>query len=125
MTDKEYKIQKTRVQKFIDKWFKPIGMGWWQVDMEWNRIHAEESPTTIAITNCNWQYRTGRIEFFLPTCADLNDDQLEEAIIHEFCHILVAPLQDLRDDQSREITEHTVTTLARTIIWARLAGGKK
>lgn len=124
MTDKEYRSAKSRVEKLIEKWFKPIGMGWWQVYIDYNRGYSDEL-TTIAITNCNWQYRTGHIEFFLPVCQELNDEKLEEAIVHEFCHILVAPIQDLRDDQSREITEHTVTTIARSIIWARQAGGKK
>lgn len=122
MNDKKYREQRARVEKLWDKWFTSIGMGWWQVDRTFEREHKEDSYDTIAETFCNWQYRTANITFYLPVCADVDDDKLEEAIVHEFAHVLLAPLQDFRDDQAREITEHTVTTVARSIIWARRAG---
>ena len=125
MTDKEYRDQKARVRKYWDKWFSSIGMGWWQIDLNWERDREPDSWNTIGMTHCNWQYRTGDITFYLPACVDLTDDQLEEAVVHEFVHILAMPIHDMRDDQARDITEHTVTTIARAIIWARQAGEKK
>lgn len=118
MNDQQFKDQKKRVESLIRKWFKPIGMGWWQVDFHYERERSEQDSTTIGMTTSNWQYRTGDITFFLPTCAEIEDHKLEEAIVHELTHILVAPLQDVSSDASRDITEFTVTSIARALIWS-------
>lgn len=125
MTDKEYREQKRRVQKVWDRWYTPLGMNWWRIDCNWEREREEDSWHTIGKTYCNWEYRTANITFYLPACVDLNDDKLEEAIVHEFVHVLAMPIHDCRDDQAREITEHTVTTIARSLIWAREAGERE
>lgn len=124
MTDKEYYKQKARVKKYWNKWYTAIGLGWWRVDLYWNRNRNEDEPRELGHTETNWQYRTGAITFNVPECAGLDDGHLEEAVVHEMTHILVGGLHDLRDDQSREITEYTVTTIARAILWARRAGKK-
>lgn len=124
MIDKEYRIQKKRIIKIWDKWYKTLGMHWWRVDRYWERDYCEDSSSTLMITNSNWEYRTGSIRIYVPSCAEITDEHLEESMVHEFVHILMAPLQDLRDDQARQITEHTVVTLARSIIWSREAGNK-
>jgi hypothetical protein len=124
VTDKEYQTQKNRVRKLWDKWFKPLGLGWWAVDLYRERERDEEQPSQIGKTETRWQYRSAAVSFNLPIVADLDDTRLEEAIVHEMTHILVGGIHDLRDDQSREITEYTVTTISRAIIWAREAGEK-
>ena len=50
MTDKEYREQKARVKKYIDKWFKALGMGWFHIDMTWSRERDEDQPNTAAKT---------------------------------------------------------------------------
>lgn len=124
MTDKQYETEKRRVRKLWEKWFRPIGMGWWQVDLNWSRVREEEEPATAAMTTTNWQYRTASVTFYLPSTSDLNLEQLEEVVVHELSHILCGPIQDMTTDERRDITEHTVTTIARAIIWAREAGEK-
>lgn len=122
MTDKQFAAQKKRVMSFWDKYFKDIGMGWWAVDVNWSREREEGSPNTVGLTNASWEYRTGSVTFFLPECAELTDDQLEESVVHEMVHIIAEGIHDTRDDQAREITEYTVTSLARAIVWAYHAG---
>lgn len=124
MTDKQYTAQKKRVMKFWDKYFDSIGMGWWAVEVNWSREREENSPDTVGLTTASWEYRTGNVTFFLPKCAEINDDQLEEAVVHEMVHIIAEGIHDLRDDQAREITEYSVTSLARAIVWAWRAGEK-
>lgn len=124
MTDKQYREQKARVEKIWDEWYDILAMWWWRIDRTWDRAREENNYDCIAKTSSNWQYRTAHITFYLPTALDLDDSHLEESIVHEFVHVLLAPIQDMRDDQAREITEHTVTTVARTLIWAKEAGQK-
>lgn len=125
MTDRQYAAQKKRVMALWDKWFSDIGMSWWAVELKWSREREEDSWNTVGLTNASWHYRTGTVTFFLPACADMNDDQLEEAVVHEMVHVIAAGIHDNRDDQAREITEYTVTSLARAIVWARQAGEKE
>lgn len=124
MTDKQFEKERRRVRKLWDKWFRPIGMGWWQVDLSWARERDEDEPATAGLTTTNWQYRTAHVTFFLPSTAELNDEKLEEVVVHELVHILCGPIQDMSTDERREITEHTVTTIARSLIWSREAGEK-
>lgn len=126
MTDKEYKAEKARINKYWDKWFRAIGLSWWTVDKIFERELNKDSPSQAATSSSNWQYRTACITFVVPVCAEQDDEKLENVVVHEMTHILAAPIQDFRDDQAREITEYTVTTIAQALMWARLAGeGKK
>lgn len=125
MNDKDYKIQKARVQKLIDKWFKPLGMGWFQVTMTWQRERDEKQPRTAAKTITSWQYRNAEIIWFVPAIPDNDDDFLEGIVVHEFTHILLAPLLavDHEDDLPLQ-HEYATECVARAIKWAREAGQK-
>lgn len=124
MTDDEYRKTKEKIQKVWDKWFKPLGLGWYRVDVEWSQYQNEDNPRTKAQTSSNWQYHTARIIFYVPEFLDDDQEDIENTVVHEMSHILCAPIQDFRDDQSREITEHTVTTVAQALQWAREVGKK-
>ena len=122
MTDKQFEKERKRVRRLWFKWFKPIGMGWWQVELSYDRARDEDEPATAGLTTTNWQYRTAAVTFFLPATAAMSEEDLEEVVVHEMVHIMCGPIQDMSSDDRREITEHTVTTIARSIMWARKAG---
>jgi hypothetical protein len=125
MTDKEYDKQKARVQKLINRWFETMGLGWFHVDMVWNRERDYKVHTTAAKTTTSWQYRNAIIEWFLPSIADSDDDFLENIVIHEFVHILVAPLLMVDNEDDLPLQHEYVTEcVARAIGWAREAGVK-
>lgn len=126
MTDKEYREQKKRVQKYIDKWFKTLGLGWFLVDMEWSREHDGE---VAARTFSSWEYKSATITWFLPHLANQSDDTVERCVVHEFCHILLSGLaQNQRDTDevlADQVNEYTTELVASAFIWARAAGGDK
>lgn len=125
MTDKEYREQKKRVQKYIDKWFKVMGLGWFRVDMEWSR---EPDGETGARTYSQWQYRSATITWFLPHLAKYDDDVVEHTVIHEFCHVLLSPLAQTQQDDGNgsgnQINEYATETVASAMEWVREAGRK-
>jgi hypothetical protein len=123
MTDKEYTKQKKRVQQYIDKWHDALGLGWFHIDMTWNRERKRDSPDTAADTTTHWQYRTAWINWYLPSIADNDEDFLEGIVVHEFTHILVAPLC-LVDEPNDLPLQHEYATecLARAFRWTREAG---
>lgn len=125
MTDKEYREQKKRLKKLIDKWHKTLGMGWFHIDMIYDRARNDSNPETTAITSTSWQYRKATITWYMPSVADNDDDFLEGIVVHEFVHVLVAPMM-LVDKQEDLPLQHEYATesVARAIRWAREAGRK-
>lgn len=123
MTDKEYAKQKKRVQKYIDKWFKTIGLGWFRVGFEWDRERDDKDSGTVARTYSQWQYKQATITWFLPAVALQPDDELEATVVHEFSHILLSGLAQQTDDDisTKQINEYTTELVANAIMWAREA----
>lgn len=124
MTDKEYREQKRRVQKYFDKWYAVLGMGWYRIDREWDRVRSEETPSEAAVTSWQWQYRTASITYRLPVIAELDDDKLENVVVHEFAHILTGAMVQNQPDDNRQLMEYSTENVARALIWAREAGQK-
>jgi hypothetical protein len=123
--DKEYREQKARVQKYIDKWFKTLGLGWFLVDMEWSREHDGE---VAARTSSSWQYKDATITWFLPHLVNQSDDTVERTVVHEFCHILLSGLaqnqKDSNESLASQVNEYTTELVASALIWVREAGEK-
>lgn len=125
MTDKEYEAQKARVKKFIDKWYKAMGLDWFHVDMAWERERREDRPATVAVTTTTWQYRNAYINWYMPAVVDNDDDFLENIVVHEFVHILVAPLMSVTDQEDLpNHHEYATECIARALVWVREAGEK-
>lgn len=130
MTDKEYRKQKKRVQKYLDKWVQPMGLKWFTIDIEWSREKREGCSAETQFSN--WAYRKFRIVFYLPHILDCkNDSEVEDIIVHELCHILTAPMaNNMRnsDDEEKyrsDLIEQTTETIAQAFIWVRQAKDKK
>lgn len=125
MTDKEYEKQKKRVQRYINKWFDAMGLGWFRVEMVWSRERAEDAPTTDARTYTHWQYRDSSITWFLPAIADCDNEYLEGIVVHEFSHILLAPLLSVDEEKDLPLQhEYATECVARALQRVRDAGSK-
>ena len=127
MNDKEYAKQKKRVEKYINKWHRVMGLGWFCIEYIWDREHKEDSPNTAALTNSAWQYKDASITWFLPQIQALADDRLENIVVHEFCHVLLSGLAQWIEDnpQADQLNEYTTELVANAMIWSREAGEEK
>ena len=125
MTDKEFREQKRRVNKYLDKWQKPAGFGWWYITVEYERDRYTDEPNTAAHCWSQWQYHQATIRFYLPALKSLEDEELERTIIHELCHLLISPLEDYSTPERRQITEHTTSLVADALYWAYSNVGKE
>lgn len=126
MTPANFAKQKRRVERYIKKWHTALGMRWWTINFDYS--DEDKGDEVAAITHTRWAYRHAKITFYLPVIADIGDTELENGVIHEFCHVLVNEMrQDWTNDPDKAIDheEHVVTGLATAFKWARLAGGKK
>ena len=121
MTDKEYREQKKRVESMINKWFKPMGMGWFDILFDWHRDERKE-PTrnnipAVADVECSWEYKRAKINWYLPVIQNIDDDELENMIVHEFVHILINSV-DI-EELPNEKLEYATESVARALIWVK------
>lgn len=76
---------------------------------------------TTAITTPSWRYRTGKIRWFLNIAAPQSDDDLTFVAIHEYLHLLIAPITSPVPHKSvaADLEEYAVESIARVIARAR------
>jgi hypothetical protein len=132
MTDKEYREQKKRIQKLIDKWVHTLGLDWWEIIYEYVRGEHDGSETNympftgkgsryacIMEVSTDYYYRTARMTFYLQTCIDYDDAALERYFVHECMHIFLKAMQTKQKASEEELV---ATSLASAVIWAREEG---
>lgn len=117
MTDKEYKEIVAKVNKYINKWQKPMGLRWFDIKFIFSRERMPDKDAVAAMTLGDWFYRQGSITFYLPAIMDLTDSELENCVVHELCHILVLPLWDLVDENTRTQGEFAVSIMTDAFLW--------
>ena len=138
MKDAEFKAEKRRIKRYVDRWHDWLGLRWWVVHYDYYDVEArfqsiednEIASTAIAQTIVQWEYLTASIAFNLvATKAYEDEDDIEYYVVHEMCHILVA---EMRADRSGSPThenvaheERVVSQLARTMIVVREQGERE
>lgn len=125
MSDEAADAQKARVMELYARWGDPLGLGWQRaVTFEWHRGPIPDYPRAAMACCVQWQYKSAAISVCLPKIADLNDDDLEWAVVHELIHVFLGGLVEAHDnrvdaDAFRMIEEHTASTLAQAVMWLR------
>lgn len=122
MTDKEYRKQKKRLERFIEKWRTQLGMRWWQITFNYHDepCVGDGDRPPAARTTVDWDYNRAIIDFYVPEFVKDSDERVEQIVIHEFCHVLVNEMRQWRgasDALSHE--ERVVTNLAQAFLWVR------
>ena len=112
MSDDEYKDIKDRLEKVLTKWHPLLQMGWYTLNYEYRRNPHEEDPEIAAVTNTAWTYRRARITWYMPTLHGLTHDELENIVLHEFCHVILAPVTQDQPPEWKEQIEYTTETMA-------------
>lgn len=127
MNDREYKKQKRRAERVLLKWQEALGFRWWKCRFDFSRQHKERTDDEakagkeiLADIFCQWEYAHLTITVYLPAIEDLDNDELEHAIVHEFAHALVNEMRDYAKDEKHE--ERVVENLAKAIRWAYQTG---
>lgn len=115
MTDAEYAEMKERLEKMLSKWHPLLQMGWHTLKYKYVRGY-DEDDSVCAVTKASWTYRRGYITWYMQKLYELNEDELENIVVHEFCHILLAPVTQDQPENWREQIELTTETMAVILI---------
>lgn len=108
-----------RIRNIVTRWITPMGLNWWDVEVKfvYQAPLADSSFLTIARADVEWEYKLASITFYVPEMVDMEDKELEEIVVHEMVHILVAPIQ--QDDGNQQMTEFGITLLTDALLWVR------
>lgn len=121
MTDQEYDVAKKRFEKFAEKWHPLMQMGWYTIRYEYLRDYFEDDVDTVAICRPSWIYRKASITVSMRKVHDLDDEQLENCVIHEFAHIVLAPVTQDQPEEWHEQVEFVTETIA--VLFQNIANG--
>jgi hypothetical protein len=122
MNDQQYETEKKKVSAVLDKWVKVLGMDYHYIKVFWERNKDEQRNHTMASTQADWQYRQMFLYFFLPRIAELDDDQLDNLILHELSHMLIRSAYTVEEYSDK--VEYAVENVAHAIEDAFNAGMK-
>jgi hypothetical protein len=130
MNDADFDKQKSRIEKLIEEWLRPIGLGWWRIDFIYQRAGLPQSDEQKELGSCtvfevaaDWRYLNATIWANMPEIAKLDDERLEICFVHELQHIFVNELRaDVPEPVVRQMADHeerVCQTLALAFIWVR------
>lgn len=119
MTDKEYEALKKKITKLTTLWRDELGLGSYRLHHNWARTTKERVDNCGAEVKMRWEYMEADFTWYVPALQDLDDDELEEVVVHEFCHILIAPLMYDDSEHGRMVYERVTTTVQRAISYVK------
>lgn len=112
MTDKEYEETKKRLEKYLEKWHPLMQMGWYGLKYQYERGYCEDDSSTCAVTTSSWIYRRHHITWFMQKISELSDEEIEDIVVHEFAHVVLAPVTQDQPEEWHEQVEYTTQTIA-------------
>ena len=89
-----------RVIRICDALAKEIGVTDWYIRYRFVRdqvgadTHGMDVEETACVTKADFQYRQCKFFWYLPSIGCATDAEIEFIAIHEFCHLLMSPLND-------------------------------
>lgn len=95
--------------------FERLGLN---VSHAFSTSYADAHHTVVAETEFNWEYRDGKITWYLPRCAAMSDAELAEAIVHELVHCLIASMEANVPAKHSKTNEFAVETVTQAILIA-------
>lgn len=107
----------TACKNYLKFWIKYLNLSDWKVETTYHTyLRASESGNrVVARTWASWEYLDAHIEFDLAVLRDMDEDEIERAIIHELLHVVV---NEMRDPGVKH-EERVVSSLSRVLWWMK------
>ena len=122
MKRKAAKRVRRRWQAALDEWIPALGLDEYHIEVayysdpdDFPAGKGDDTGRPAAQVISKWQYMGAWLGVNMLEVADLDDVQLEEAVVHELCHVLVDEL----DPQDVKHEERVVTQLSKAFIRTR------
>lgn len=99
------KAQYQRIERLVNRlapvWQERMGLAHFEIehvflDSYEGGVGIDDFAVT-AVAETRWQYQQAKIKWYLPSAIRHSDETLEGTLVHELCHVLLAPEQSLVD----------------------------
>lgn len=127
MDDAEYEHQKQRLLALADKWVRPLGLGWWDIQYAYARDdyeppkQASSEDHSVAHCSADWRYGYACITWNMPLVREQDDEKLERIFVHELQHIFLHEMRWTADnsDDSIDHEERVASIYTKAFLWLR------
>jgi hypothetical protein len=109
---------RSRIMDISHRWEELLDLPGIDVRHKFLDTVNDDDMETAADTETKWQYRWATIRWYVPACSSQTDDQLEEAVVHEYAHVLMAALNGRIKAGSDDHVEHATQSIARALLKA-------
>lgn len=96
-------------------WQESLGLEWMDITHRYLETFNDADHLTVADTEAMWEYRVATVRFFLPSVVRLERDDLEATLIHEYTHILLAPIESKLAEKHTELKEFTIEGITKAL----------
>jgi len=111
---------KRLIRKHIKRWRYLATSYGWKFDVYYadnGHVMPKDMDACYAATNYKSEYLDADIWFNLSLCSELDEKGIEETVIHELTHLVIAPI-DFEEEQRKEL-ERVVTMVSRLFMGLR------
>ena len=114
-----YEALKTEIVHTSDRWQTLMNLSWYTIDHTFRESFNEEDPQIIAETEGHWEYREGRMRWYLARVSGLTPEELELTVVHEMVHLLTEPMEKHLTNAFTEHCEYAVTCISKALLAVR------
>ncbi len=86
-----------RIETWAPVWQERLGLSHIEIEHKYLDTFEDVEPKTSADCAARWQYDVATIRWYLPSIVRLKRALLEQTLVHELCHVLLAPEQSIVD----------------------------
>lgn len=124
MKGAEFEKHRERIKQLVYHWRKMLGLDRHTLNLTYDRSYSTHPPGVAAVTHMSrWKYLEFDITFYMPNVADCSDDQLENLVVHELVHCLLAPIshnmRGSNDEYQADLMELNTSQVAAAILTVR------
>jgi hypothetical protein len=104
---------KRNIEKTVARWQTVMDLGFITV----HNYFSDEDPAQTAEVITNWEYREAAIMWYAKA-RQLTQEELDQCVVHELGHIIVAPMSDHLPAKHIKLEEFCVESIARAVLGA-------
>lgn len=114
----QYRAAIKAVKALVKKWEPLLDLPGTEVIHKFHdtKLDPSNADDTAAVTTANWPYRYAVIDWYLPNLCNQKPSQLEELVVHEYCHVLNASLEAAVAAERGDVNEIAAQNVTRALL---------
>lgn len=126
MRDRDFNLVRRKIEALLAFWKTELGVSRWRLTAEYCRegelVATGTGMRRVGDCTASWEYMEARIRFNMPELFALSDGHLEQVVVHELLHCVVAEMCVSTKEQAGHQGDHeerVVSMLTQSFGWLR------